>query len=646
MSSADWNFPQPQRPHSRRRHANERGHQSSPLAIILLILLIMAMVAGGLWWVFLRNGGSGSSLIGDAGKPCEGEQVKLTVVLPPDIHPIVHAAAQAVHDEGSGCDFFGITDEAPSQTATKLATGHEGDVKAEAWIPDSSAWLAQAAVGSQKFPTQGRSVARSPLVLVMPNQDLATKAVSVAAAVQKQADQARGNKNPTPIPTTPEAIAQGTRSWLPYSLAANAPEQNKVAFASSDPRTSTAGMLSVLTYPQAFMQMSTSEGIALMQTLHFKGTMQPNAASMEELFNGLKQGNARVFPALEQQAFSFAAANPGTPMAVVYPQDKVALADYPLVASNGLDATRADMARRLAEKLASPQMNSAWLDKGFRPASGNDQPSTPAFAPQPLQGKPSQTVAIDPRSVPAQVNSWVNYNQEPFNVLVLIDQSGSMNKKVTVNGVTMTKADLLREAGYEAGQLFGSDTTLGIWLFGSPDDSEPTVEGLPYGPMNEIMPDGKTRREEVAVLLSKFRAGQGTGGRPLPTPLYQATLDGITFMQQHVDPKALTIVVPLTDGTDEGSQFSMHLQQYLNKYKEIEDPSRRVVLFPIAFGDQADVQSLQAMATASLPQGAPATLNKVSVAKQPTDLAEAIAQVFIAVRAPEVARLRQQQAGG
>ncbi len=634
MSSSDWNFPQPHAPHSSRHHAAQRGQRKSPLLLVLIILLLLALIATGIWWVFLRDESSSQGTeIGQG--DCKGQITRLRLVTDDAVSSVVEGAATAVSKEGNGCDRFELVKSLSAQTATELASKPGQAPNFDVWIPASTGWIGRANPNPLQpnpyIPPQGKSVARSPLIVVMPNQQLANKATEVAAQVSK-------------LPS-----AKDPKTWMPYLFAPSRPAQaGGVAFAIADPATTTAGMLSLPAITTAFSRGSTDPGISLMQTLHFKGMIgsgikgiyPSTQPSMNELLGGLKDSKPVVFSALENDLWSFTQANPGVTVAAVYPSDAVAVADYPFLPVVGLDASRSDLARRLVEKLTSPSLNSAWTDHGLRPATGGDMPAAKSFQPQPVSSVGPMAVRVVPVEIGARVSDWVNYKQEPFNVLVLIDQSGSMaTKNVLVNGKRISKADLLRLAGAQAAELFGSDTSLGIWAFGVPNDAVPYVPALSYGKMDEVMQDGKTRRTHSYEMISQFKAVPGT-----PTPLYKTTLEAIKFMKDKVEPGALTIVVPLTDGTDEVSKFSMGWEQYLQEYRQIADPRRPVVIFPVAFGADADINALQKMAKETLPDNLKQSMDTLSAAKKPTDLAQAIANVFLAVRAPALAQLRQAQA--
>ncbi len=655
MSSSEWSFPQPHTPHSSRRHAANRGPRRSPWGLLLLILLILSMMATGLWWVFLRDKSENGAIpdIG-SGKACSGQVTKLQITLDPMVTPVVHKAAEAVAREGNGCDKFSLNEQSTEATVAELTSGTFKRDKGDAWMPTSTGWVGAAAAKGQIFPASGLSVARSPLVLVLPSPQTAGQALAVAQQIAVGTAKLKGQTlTPEPLPTSVEQIGLKASNWQTFYAAANtAAGENRVKFSLPDAQKTTAGMLSIFAAQQALSQLGpaesgkSDEGIGLLRALQFKSMATTSTASMDQLFQSLKDGQKQVFPALEYDAWNFSKTNPTASMAVIYPRDAVAVADFPLVSAKGLDPPKADMVRRLGEKLTSPAMNSAWTDRGLRPATGDERPPSITFPTQALMTAKTAQLQWEPLLVGASVSDWVNYSQAPFSVLALIDQSGSMNDVVPdTNG--KTKAQVLQAAGFEAAELFGVDTSLGVWMFGQPRQT-PTqvetsshVEAIPYGKMDDQI-DGKPRRLLTAGLISGLTISPYT-----QTPLFATVLDGIKFMQSKATADSLTMVVVLTDGVDEGSSFSMTRQKFLEEYAKIHDPTHRVVVFPIAFGADADVAALQDMATASLqglPQEVIRVLGTVTKATDPTDLAKAIARVFKLVRSPEVAKLRMAQA--
>jgi Ca-activated chloride channel family protein len=193
-----------------------------------------------------------------------------------------------------------------------------------------------------------------------------------------------------------------------------------------------------------------------------------------------------------------------------------------------------------------------------------------------------------------------------------------MNDEITdAAGRETTRAGLLRASGRTAAQVFGDDTSVGLWYFGAPTAaSPPHTEIVPFGPITASVA-GKARRDRLASAMTNYRAPETAG-----TPLYQTVLDASSEMQTKVKPGTTTMIVVLTDGKDGESQLSMPAGQFLERLKAQSDPATPVPIIAVGYGPDADMRSLTDMAAA--------TGGKAIAATNPADLAAAIAKAFLA----------------
>jgi hypothetical protein len=228
----------------------------------------------------------------------------------------------------------------------------------------------------------------------------------------------------------------------------------------------------------------------------------------------------------------------------------------------------------------------------------------------------------DPARLLGPAKQWSGYQRRAFQVLLLIDGSGSMNKPITDRaGHVTTKAALLRQSGAAAAELFGEDTSIGLWYFSSPTPSSPAhVEAVPFGPIGGSLPP-KTRRDALAASMGSYRAAAQAG-----TPLYQTVLDGEAAMRAKAKPGTVTLVVVLTDGDDGQSRFAMSNQTFMAKLTAARDPARPVPIMAVGYGPDADLKALTAMAAA--------TGGHAIAAENPADVASAMAKAFLAAHLP------------
>jgi Ca-activated chloride channel homolog len=94
-------------------------------------------------------------------------------------------------------------------------------------------------------------------------------------------------------------------------------------------------------------------------------------------------------------------------------------------------------------------------------------------------------------------------------------------------------------------------------------------------------------------------------------------------MRTKAAPGTVALVVVLTDGRDEQSRFAMTEQQFLGK---LGPTGRAVPILAIGYGADADMTALGDMARV--------TGGKAVAARNPADVASAMAQAFLAAHAP------------
>ncbi|WP_127501303.1 substrate-binding domain-containing protein [Actinoplanes solisilvae] len=552
-------------------HGPPGGGAGRVLLAAAIVLLLVAVAGGTTWWMYTRDPAptaNGDPSRTPSAKACAN--VKLRVVAAPEIAPVVTAAAKTLDDDAANsCDPIEVVAEEPGVT---IATAAKPDV----WIPSSSAWLGIANAGGAGFSTEGKPLAYSPIVLAAP---------SVLA----------------------ETIAKGDKtSWAQLTGAVAAGKISAVTM--PDAQASTTGLLSVYGVNAAMARTTPDSGIAQLRALTLRSRLREASADPTSLLAKVaEQWNTNgvvydvgVFPTTEQQLRAYQRGKHTVPLKGAYPVDGLVEADYPFtVAKNNQDL-------ELSQQLRAAITGSSLTKAGFR--------TTPMPNTLKLPKKPSGLLA------PATM--WSEYKSLSTQVLLLIDASGSMNQKISApGGRTVTRADLLRESGQTAAELFAEDTSVGMWFFGQPTPtSPPHKEVVPYGPITGKL-DGKPRREALSKVMKTYRAADNSG-----TPLYKSVLDGVAEMREKVSPGTVTLVVVLTDGVDGESTFKMTHAQFMAKLAGEQDPSRPVPVLSVGYGPDVDMKALNEMSEATGGKAFPAT--------NPADLSSAIAKAFLAAHAP------------
>jgi Ca-activated chloride channel family protein len=197
---------------------------------------------------------------------------------------------------------------------------------------------------------------------------------------------------------------------------------------------------------------------------------------------------------------------------------------------------------------------------------------------------PEQKFAvIDPPSpavLQQAVTSWGSLRKRA-QVLLILDVSGSMQEPVEGGGSRM---DLAKKAAQQAVGQFAPDDTVGLWTFstGRTLQDVPHTERVPIGPIKETAP----RMRQVIAELSP------EGG----TALYRTTRDAHQALLARFDPARINAIVLLTDGKNEFPPDN-NLDSLVEDLSASEEQSVRV--FPIAYGEKADLGTLQKIAAAS-----------------------------------------------
>jgi Ca-activated chloride channel family protein len=187
-------------------------------------------------------------------------------------------------------------------------------------------------------------------------------------------------------------------------------------------------------------------------------------------------------------------------------------------------------------------------------------------------------------------------------VLIVIDVSGSMNEPVP--GAGRSKIELAKQAALGAVTQLAPDDHLGLWIFSTPraGSDKPWTELVPTGPVRTVLPAFQGKVKDLVA----------DGG----TALYATTRDAVSAVQASFDRDKINAVVLLTDGKNEYPADN-NLDSLVGDIGgESADTSVRV--FPIAYGEKADLGVLRSIASASraaaYDASDPATIDKVLTA--------------------------------
>lgn len=333
-----------------------------------------------------------------------------------------------------------------------------------------------------------------------------------------------------------------------------------------------AGKTRGLTEADATAQSTLDYVADVESTVKFYG--EGEATLMERLRN---EGRSFLdaFVTQEHLVVNYNRENEGDRLVAVYPAEGTLWADHPLVLLERAQLTnnQRQTFRALRDFLQSPEAQQLVLDAGFRPAdlsiSLDGSPIAAASGVDPAQ--PQTTLQMPgPAVVDVVQNAW-QFTKRKANVFLVVDTSGSMEESDKLEAARAALGEFL-------GQIKGDQERVGLVEFSSFVNNIDSLEEL------------GTNRRSLEVAIDGLQAGGDT-----------ALLDGVRAayvrLQDEADTERINAIVVMTDGKENASAISLpELRQ------EIMDGNRDgvpVVIFAIAFGEDADYDMLQAIAEAS-----------------------------------------------
>ena len=264
----------------------------------------------------------------------------------------------------------------------------------------------------------------------------------------------------------------------------------------------------------------------------------------------------------------------GGDLVAVYPAEGTLWADHPLVLLELISLTdnQRSTFRALRDFVQSPDAQQLILDAGFRPADlsipleGSAISSANGVDPS----QPQTTLQVPgPAVVDVVQNVWT-YTKRKTNVYLVVDTSGSMAGE---------KLEATRLALQEfLAQIQGDQERVGLIEFSGQVNNIEPLEEL-----------GRNRQQIQRTIASLDSGGD--------TALLDAVRAAYVRLQQLGDGQRINAIVAMTDGRENASHIRLReLEQEIQQGNQDGIP---VVIFTIAFGENADYQVLSAIAQAS-----------------------------------------------
>jgi Ca-activated chloride channel family protein len=200
------------------------------------------------------------------------------------------------------------------------------------------------------------------------------------------------------------------------------------------------------------------------------------------------------------------------------------------------------------------------------------------------------------------MNIWTGLTRST-NVLLVLDVSGSMRQ--TVPGTGKNRLALAKEAASGAVNLFGGDTSAGLWVFSTKlDGARDYREVVPLGKLGDDLGGGRTRKDAMLGAIDRLTPGGDTGLYDTVAAAQQAVMDRYLA-------GATNLVVLMTDGKNDDPPGGLTLDQLRAKLTQSSsNAARKVPVITVGYGEDVDFAVLQEVSRIT---GAPSYTSKTTV---------------------------------
>jgi Ca-activated chloride channel homolog len=507
---------------------------------------------------------------------CSKTPVLINVAASNDIAPVVQTIARTFNSQdytvGGRCAEVQVSEGDSAAQAAQIdgQASLRGATAIDAWIPDSSLWVDVARsypVGAQNVQQTGKSVARSPLLLVT------TPAV---AAETHMFQFAPGWSTLLPPNYGGPPASLGMTVDLPNP---------------TDSATGLAGLVEVsraLGYGADARKAFTKFAFSVQSTENFDST-----GALQQFVKSTQAPADRraVTVASEQAVLAYDKADPSAPLAARYPSGSTAALgspelDYPFILTTSV-AVRLQAATEFGNYLQTSYARSAIRYAGFRSPDGHPDtlPTSTGLGSQPLQ----LASAVTPAEAASSLQVWERLGLGSRD-LVLVDESPAMNQPSGIPNVTL--AQEMNQTSARGLALFPDSTHMGLWEMGtSTSASTPYTELVSVGPLPADY-GVITRRAQLQQITETLKTGNGV------LYLNDAILAAYKEMTRTYAPNYANAVLVLTSGVD-SAHGDMPLATLLANLRALASASRKVELVIIMFGQQGNYRALQQIANAT-----------------------------------------------
>ena len=506
---------------------------------------------------------------------CANKPVLVNLAVSYDITPAIQEIARTFNTQSESADGrcvqVEVTQGEPSAVAAQI-DGQDslpGTTAIDAWIPDSSLWVDVArsyATGAQVVQQTGINVARSPIMIV------------TSRAVAKATD-----------------VFGSPASWN-LLLAPNyggPPSSMGLSVDMPDPSDSAVGLSTLIEVNRDLGPAQAGRTAFTKFVFSTASTEEFNSAAALESFvasTGAPFYRKAIAVTSEQAVISYDRANPSQPLAARYPTAaRKALGspelDYPYVLTSS-DPLVTQAADAFGKYLEGSYAQSVIRYDGFRSSTGvpDQMPPSSGLSSQPLE----PATPPSPSEAATNLADWQKLGLGT-RALTIIDDSEAMAAPSGMANLTLEQE--LTQTASRGLALFPDTTEMGLWE--APDTTNASDDYRSLVPMGPLPADWGviTRREQLQQIDLTLTPSTN------PLRLHDAILAAYQQMTNSYAPNYSNALLVLTAGVD--SPGDMKLRSLLDQLKTLYNPSRKVEIIIVQFGQQGSYAALKEIADAT-----------------------------------------------
>jgi Ca-activated chloride channel family protein len=263
---------------------------------------------------------------------------------------------------------------------------------------------------------------------------------------------------------------------------------------------------------------------------------------------------------------------PPEKLVALYPAEGTFWHEHPFAIPNADWVTdeQAEAARLFTQYVLLPRVQEQVLANGFRPVNPEVEISYPIVPELGVDPNQPLTVLQVPQAevISAVQESW-SFVKKPADLWLIIDVSGSMFGD---------KLDEAKNAAIRFVDETERNNRLGLIIFSS--------QTRILVPLDNVEANAETLKQAIRRL-------QADGN----TALHDAVYEGIELMSEQGNPNNIRAIVLLSDGADTASRRTR--QEMIDRILAERTQDNPIIVIPIAYGADADVPVLNAIARAA-----------------------------------------------